>query len=438
MSHLHTTKDLAIRALLFVSLPLCLAAEPENKQLIVFDEASVDEQWTSVNDGVMGGVSEGGFRIIDDKVLEFYGNLSLENNGGFASIRTRPTDLKLDGYDTIAMRVKGDGRTYYLNLRTAARRTAGSYRASFDTVNGVWQEVRVGLQEFEYTAYGRRIPTAESLVAGKVRSVGFTLSDKKSGPFQLQIGWIKAERAAAPSASTTRSKVDNPAGSQDIVDTAVGAGKFKTLLAAVQTAGLVETLKGKGPFTVFAPTDEAFAKLPEGRVDELLRPENRNRLTALLSYHVIAGKLYLSRQSPATLEGQSLAIRTSGLFEVNGARVMASDIAASNGVIHIIDSVLVPPPAQRTPRAAAAAVIELAITRGVPLFNAGQASACAAIYEVAAESLLNSYTSALSEMDRSVLLKALREIRGSDDGPQQQAWTLRLALDRVFDSVSKD
>jgi monofunctional biosynthetic peptidoglycan transglycosylase len=106
---------LAIFSLLFGSTSMGIAAEPMSKPLIDFGDASAARQWLSVNDGVMGGISRGGFRITDDKTLEFSGNLSLENRGGFASIRTRPADLKMDGYDTIALRVKGDGRTYYFN-----------------------------------------------------------------------------------------------------------------------------------------------------------------------------------------------------------------------------------------------------------------------------------------------------------------------------------
>jgi uncharacterized surface protein with fasciclin (FAS1) repeats len=420
----------AIWILFFGSLSIGIASEPISKPLMNFYDASIARQWLSVNDNVMGGVSDGSFRITDDKTLEFSGNLSLENRGGFASIRTRPTELKLEGYDTIAIRLKGDGRTYYFNLRTSSRNAAGSYRAPFNTQKETWQEVRIPLKDFNYTAYGRRVAGAEPLRANKVQSMGFTLSDKKAGPFRLEVSWIRAEKAAAAKEAKTENK--------DILETAVDAGKFKTLVAAVKAAGLVEALKAEGPLTVFAPNDDAFAKLPKDTVEELLKPEKREDLIAILSYHLLPGKILLSTRSPETLQGQSVTISTAGSFEVNGANVIASDIAASNGVIHVIDSVLIPPISKLTPQEAARAVIELAISRGVPLFNSGQPSACAAIYEVAAESLLKSYTNALGDKNRSALRNALKKIRGDEEDASQQAWTLRRALDKVYQSLAED
>jgi len=134
---------------------------------------------------------------------------------------------------------------------------------------------------------------------------------------------------------------------QDIVDTAVAAGSFKTLAAALQAAGLVDTLKGKGPFTVFAPTDDAFAKLPAGTVDSLLKPENKEKLKAILLYHVVAGDVTAAQvtkmSSAKTLNGQSVKITVSGgTVMVNDAKVIKADVMASNGVIHVIDTVLLP------------------------------------------------------------------------------------------------
>lgn len=134
---------------------------------------------------------------------------------------------------------------------------------------------------------------------------------------------------------------------KDIVDTAVDAGSFGTLVAAVSAAGLVDTLKGDGPFTVFAPTDDAFAALPEGTVDMLLMPENKDKLTAVLTYHVIAGKVMSGDLSngmmAGTVEGSDVTIMTEGGVMVDGANVVAADIEATNGVIHVIDAVILPP-----------------------------------------------------------------------------------------------
>jgi uncharacterized surface protein with fasciclin (FAS1) repeats len=135
----------------------------------------------------------------------------------------------------------------------------------------------------------------------------------------------------------------------DIVDTAVAAGSFGTLAAALGAADLVDTLKGKGPFTVFAPTDEAFAKLPEGTVADLLKPENKAKLAAILTYHVIAGEVMASAvvtmdgKTAATVNGASVTIGVNdGTVTVDDATVTATDIKTSNGVIHIIDSVMIP------------------------------------------------------------------------------------------------
>jgi uncharacterized surface protein with fasciclin (FAS1) repeats len=135
--------------------------------------------------------------------------------------------------------------------------------------------------------------------------------------------------------------------SKDIVDTAVGAGTFTTLVAAVEAAGLVETLKGPGPFTVFAPTDAAFAALPAGTVEDLLKPENKDKLVAVLTYHVVPGKVMSTDLSEglktATVQGGEVTITLDGGAKVNGATISTADIEASNGVIHVIDAVILPP-----------------------------------------------------------------------------------------------
>jgi len=136
------------------------------------------------------------------------------------------------------------------------------------------------------------------------------------------------------------------ASAADIVDTAVEAGTFNTLVSAVAAADLVDTLKSEGPFTVFAPTDAAFAKLPEGTVENLLKPENKDQLIAVLTYHVVPGKVMSTDLSngmtPETVNGDSLTIMTKDGVKVDGAFVVTADIEADNGVIHVIDSVVLP------------------------------------------------------------------------------------------------
>lgn len=132
----------------------------------------------------------------------------------------------------------------------------------------------------------------------------------------------------------------------DIVETAIAAGNFSTLAKALTAAGLVETLKGTGPFTVFAPTDEAFAKLPQQTLSDLLKPENKEKLTAILTYHVVPDKVMASQvakiSQAITVQGQSLRVDTKDGVRINDAKVIVADVEASNGVIHVIDSVLLP------------------------------------------------------------------------------------------------
>ena len=141
-----------------------------------------------------------------------------------------------------------------------------------------------------------------------------------------------------------------PATSNTLVDVAVGAGQFQTLVAAVQAAGLAPTLMGQGPFTVFAPTDAAFAALPGGTVENLLRPENRATLQRILTYHVVSGRITSDqlagrRSMPATVAGPTVRVDGRSGVRVNDARVIQADVGASNGVIHVIDRVLMPPAA---------------------------------------------------------------------------------------------
>ena len=151
----------------------------------------------------------------------------------------------------------------------------------------------------------------------------------------------------ALAASTMLAGAAFAGGEKDIVDTAAGAGTFNTLLAAAQAADLADVLKGDGPFTVFAPTDEAFAAPPEGTVETLLKPENKDQLAAILSYHVLPGSVMSTDlqddMTATTVQGSDVTIDLDNGVMVNDASVVTADIAASNGVIHVIDKVILPP-----------------------------------------------------------------------------------------------
>ena len=162
-----------------------------------FTGAEAAKEWQSVNDNVMGGVSEGKFKITDKKAMEFFGTLSLENNGGFASVRTKAKKLGLEKGDTLVVKVRGDGREYSLNLYLNRPLIAFSYRATVKTRKDEWIEVKVPLDKFEATSFGQVVRDAGAVKPEEINAVGFMLGDKKAGPFKMEIESIKVERAGA-------------------------------------------------------------------------------------------------------------------------------------------------------------------------------------------------------------------------------------------------
>ncbi|MEN0060792.1 MAG: fasciclin domain-containing protein [Myxococcota bacterium] len=223
--------------------------------------------------------------------------------------------------------------------------------------------------------------------------------------------------------------------SRNLATVARDAGSFGTLLAAAEAAGLIGVLTGDDPFTVFAPTDEAFRALPEGTVDRLLQPENREELRQLLTYHVVPGNQFanrIARQSALVpVQGSPLPIKPQdGTLRVGQARVIQADIEAANGVIHVIDGVLMPPQDVD----AVLGVIDAAIQRGAPLFNHGQTQACYAIYEVTAKALLALGDDRLSDRARRRLTEGLATAARRHN-PGRAAWDLRHALDEVSASL---
>ncbi len=166
-------------------------AEQTLRPLFDFAGPEAAQQWQVVNDGVMGGVSDGRFRITPEDTLEFFGTLSLENNGGFASVRTKPADLDINAGDDLVIRVKGDGREYVLNLYTKSRRMAFSYRAPLPTVMNEWTEVAVPLEDFIPTSFGNRVQGMGPVEPNEITNIGFMLSDKKAGPFKMEVAWVK-------------------------------------------------------------------------------------------------------------------------------------------------------------------------------------------------------------------------------------------------------
>jgi len=218
--------------------------------------------------------------------------------------------------------------------------------------------------------------------------------------------------------------------SKDIVDIAAGGDQFSTLVAAVKAAGLVEALKGDGPFTVFAPTNDAFAKLPKGTVESLVKPENKDKLIAILTYHVVPGRVYSDAAAAGatakTLQGATVTTRSDdGKVFVNGAQVIAADIDTANGVIHVIDTVILPP----TDEQAAAMMIERTIAQGVNVFNAGHHGRCAKLYGRTLMALA-SHDGIDPQMQRVI---KLRHAQAQDTHHMgRRAWIHRATLDMVY------
>lgn len=224
----------------------------------------------------------------------------------------------------------------------------------------------------------------------------------------------------------------------NIVATADKAGTFTTLVAAAKAAGLAGALTGETELTVFAPTDEAFAKLPAGTVESLLKPENKAKLAGILKYHVVAGRVYsedaLKAKVAKTLQGSTLSITVQdGKARVNNANLVATDIDATNGVIHVIDSVILPPESKKLSAVEARLLIQGAIAQGAPTYNAGHHEACAQLYMTTASNLVSNYGELPSQVVSN--LKHVMTQAQHSTCPTDKAWTLRRGLDQAYVSM---
>jgi Complex I intermediate-associated protein 30 (CIA30) len=182
-----------IPALALTCLALTMKADTAtNRTLFDFQAATNSPAWEVVNDNVMGGVSTGQFQVLTNGCAVFSGTVRLENNGGFASVRSAPVRENLTGLTAVVLRVRGDGQRYKFNVRTGAGFDAPLYQCGFTTTQGEWVEHRLGFSDFVPTFRGRVLTDAPPLNPATVNSVGFLISDKQAGPFRLEIGWIKA------------------------------------------------------------------------------------------------------------------------------------------------------------------------------------------------------------------------------------------------------
>ncbi len=268
---------------------------------------------------------------------------------------------------------------------------------------------------------------------------------------------LKGDKLTIDGATVTKTDIVGSNGVIHVVDsvllpsednlaaTAIKAGSFKTLVAAAKAAGLVDALAGDQPLTIIAPTDEAFAKLPKETLAALLKPENKDALAGILKLHIISGRVFsdqaLKAGTAATLNGESVKFAIiDGKAKVNGANIVKTDVDATNGVIHVIDTVLLPTKMPKLSRAgakmppvgSALELATLAIDKGAPLYNDGQPAACAAIYEVACRAILNQEN--LPKSIRTNLTDAITAATAeSHDG--KKAWALRHGLNAVLDQM---
>ena len=567
-----------------IAAPLALAitalSPQASAQSLQVDFKNGVGAWSTVLDGVMGGLSTGKVSQPEAGILRWTGELSLENNGGFSQVRTAVREGSCAGAEGFVLEVKGDGRTYTFDVRVSnVRMMAGAFQQKFETKDGEWTQVRLPLDGFRLFSFGREVRSAPALVAGKIESVGITLADKKAGTFALEMRSLATYGKGAATAVTnaaagqgrdlatvaravgltkllacvaatglelpkgpvtifaptdaafdalpkgTVEKLLRPegkatlrtillqhvvegrlgsaevlnqrglatlAGQQLAVDFAaqtVGGGGFvatdvpfdggivhvvdrvllpetrsiaaiavadkslQTLVAATKAAGLAEQLGGdNGPWTVFAPVDSAFAKLPKAALQDLLQPENRDALVRILGLHVVPGRIaareLLQKQKLTTLMGAPIEARlVDGKLTVGGARLIANDIQAKNGVIHLIDTVITEPAgggdAGRTGREPApvadasvdaaaelGSLYALAVERGTPLFNRGEVEACAAIYEVAMQGIVRFGRGRVPQAILAGLQDAL-ENGAAIENPRSRAWAYRRALDEM-------
>lgn len=294
------------------------------------------DSWRVVLDGVMGGRSSGRVRQAEPGILVFDGDLSLENNGGFSQIRMNLDEGTLSDEDGLEIRFIGDGRTYQFDIRTSnVRLMAGGFQTNFETKANEWQSVQIPFAAFQLYSFGRKIPNPPILDPSKIESIGFTLADKVPGEFRIEVDSIRSYQSGS---EDTQIKSNNSLGA-----VAKSAG-LTTLVKLVSLSGVELPIDEK--VTIFAPSEEAFAKLPQETVEFLVSPQGKDSLRSILSYHIVSGvrqsKDLLNTRSLLTLNGQNLDVDLDDGLSISGAKVDIVDVPFDGGVVHVIDTVLIP------------------------------------------------------------------------------------------------
>ncbi len=411
-----------------------------------FDAPDVG-RWSCVNDSVMGGRSTSRIEATEDGTVRFLGNLSLENNGGFTSFRTRNVRYDLAGSDGIEVLVRGDGRTYIMSFEVdGVWLPAGGYWQSFETIADEWTTVRLPYDGFTPTSFGQEV-RAPALDPAGIASMAIYLYDKQPGPFALEVDEIASYRGDARGYVTTPAQgtssrshqggAGTSAGTASNADGALLPDECSVLATLLQRTGLDEAVAGLDGFTLFAPTDDAFAALPDDVVASLLRPENEDALKSVLLHHVIDAPVTaffaLQTDEARMLDGQVLPIRQSDAgLSIGAATVVSPDRVRGGGVVHVIDAVLVPADLQlvTSTTGKALALLMDAVDRGAPLFNDGNPEACAAVYRTSVEAVLAFASDDLGPELSNEFARALDAAEGQT--ATEAAWTLRFAMDLLI------
>jgi NADH dehydrogenase [ubiquinone] 1 alpha subcomplex assembly factor 1 len=389
-------------------------------------------RFTCVNDTVMGGRSASKVEALDGGTLRFSGKLSLENNGGFTSFQSRGARYEIGESDGLLVRVKGDGRKYIFSIDLAGTPIpAGGYWQEFATEKDRWIDVRFPYEKFVPTSFGRELRGLDPVTPDRITGLAFYLYDKKEGAFEVEFDSIRTYRNTADAAVAT-----GDAGAK--ADSGLLPAECSTLGSLLEKTGLDAAVAKLDGFTLFAPTDAAFQKLPSDVVAALLSPENSSALRKVLLHHVVAAPVTAWNaarlDSADVLDGGTVAIAKDGdTLSIGGARVTAADRLRGVGVIHVIDSVIVPPDLELvTPKTGVARLLTAAIERGVPLFNDGNIAACAAVYRTTLEAIVALGAADLDSATIDSFRAALAKAEGQQD--RDAAWTLRRAMDAAITS----
>lgn len=368
-------------------------------QQTVFSFSEGSKEWFSVNDNVMGGVSQGGAKITAEKTLLFSGELSLKNNGGFSSIRSPLIEISFENYKGISLRVKGDGRLYYVNLYTNINIPAGSYRASVQTIPGKWLEFFLPFSDFQATSFGRSIPFFPSLNKNRIQRMGFMAADKKQGRFALEVSWVKAAKKLSNDAphmpDSAQWLKENP--------------NTRTFWELVEGTSFEKLLRRELSCTVFVVLDKAFATYPQKHM-EMLRSNHFAR-NFFLATHIRVGRIPLTSESIP--------------HRFPEFQFVEKNLYVRNGIIHmgITESSALK---SFLKQMSLTELIDYAISLGAPTYNVGYPDLCQDIY----------YLVLLFIMQNFNITKELKDeidktLQTQKENPSEKAWEFRYLLDKI-------